>query len=126
MGRREDITPESISASRLSWLKREMTKANKERALALGAGSYSAAAGFARQVLQLRNELDNEEIRLASLQKAKQREAGDYSAEEWASMVAADAASSTTEDLEVYMGEWLRRSKLQIEPGTLRLVRRTA
>lgn len=125
MARREDTTPETITKARIRWLEAQQRKLSVERKEAGEAGSWSAVAALAREIRTCRDQADTERLRQAQAPAKQTRTAADYTAEEWANLVAEDAAQATEEDLEVYMAEWLRRKKYQIEPGSLRLVRRT-
>lgn len=127
MGRRPHTTPDQITGARIKWLRVQMGEIRRDIRASREESKVSQLPALHRELRALRDQID-----LGLLQQAQHRGAvsvterpEDLSPEEWASRVRAAAEAHATEDLEVYVGEWLRRNKLLllVEGDAPRLVR---
>lgn len=115
MARQKNDTPETVSDARLAWLRGQLMALGADVARAIEAESHTATVSIRREQRHLRNELDTEMARRAAEAAAAQsRQPTDYTPEEWASHVRADAAAATDADLEIYVYEWMERSGLRL------------
>ena len=124
MGRRKNTTPEQVSSARLRWLRAQSRRLMEDQKGAKEAGSWSAAASFAREIRTLRDMIDSEAMRQAELEELK-RTATPQTAEARAALLSQLVDAASDDELEVCLAEWCKRRRYRLvvdEGGTLQIV----
>ena len=116
--------------ARIAWLNAARDEVTRDQEQARQAGQWASVSQMHLRLQKIRMEYDECRAAIEAEREAKAsakgKGAADYTPEEWAGRVLADAQAASVSDLDIYMQEWCQRAGyvVVLEAGEARMVRR--